>query len=72
MFQIILGAIFISFSSVFVKIVHTGPTSTLFYRFLFGGVTLVIGLMVSKTSLFRGFRSLGLAATSGLLFSLDL
>ena len=72
MLQIILGAIIISFSSVFVKMVDTGPTATMFYRFFFGGVALVIGLLISKTTLFRGFRSLGLAATSGLLFSLDL
>jgi drug/metabolite transporter (DMT)-like permease len=70
--QIFLGAIIISFSSVFVKMVHTGPTSTLFYRFLFGGVALIIALMITKTPLFRSLRTLGLAAASGLLFSLDL
>jgi drug/metabolite transporter (DMT)-like permease len=72
MLQIILGAIIISFSSVFVKMVHVGPTAALFYRFLFGGVALVIGLILSKMPLFRSVRSLGLAATAGLLFSFDL
>ena len=72
MLQIILGAIIISFSSVFVKMVDTGPTATMFYRFFFGGVALVIGLLISKTTLFCNSFPLGLAATSGLLFSLDL
>lgn len=72
MLQIILGAIIISFSSVFVKLVHVGPTATLFYRFFFAAIALVLAIVISKTPLFRGFRSFGLAAVAGFLFSLDL
>ncbi len=72
MFQIILGAILISFSSVFVKLVHVGPTTALFFRFLFGGSTLFITALITKTALFRDLRSFMLAALAGFLFFLDL
>ena len=72
MLQIIIGAILISFSSVFVKLVHVGPTTTLFYRFCFGALALFITAFITKTTLFRDIRSFLFAALAGFLFSLDL
>jgi len=39
--QLIAGATIISFSAVFVKLVHVGPTMAGFYRVLFGGLILL-------------------------------
>ncbi len=72
MLQILLGAILISFSSVFVKLVHVGPTAALFYRFSFGASALFITAFIVKTPLFRDLRSFLYSGLAGLLFSLDL
>ena len=72
MLQILLGAVIISFSSVFVKLVHVGPTTALFYRFIFGASALFAAALVTKTPLFRGLRSFLFAGLAGFLFSLDL
>lgn len=72
MLQIILGAFLISFSSVFVKLVHVGPTTSLFYRFLFGAAALFITALITKTPLYRDLRSFLFALLAGFLFSLDL
>lgn len=72
MLQIILGAFFISFSSVFVKLVHTGPTTSLFYRFFFGASALFVTAFINRTPLFRDLRSFLFAVLAGFLFSLDL
>ena len=72
MVQIVIGAVLISFSSVFVKLVNVGPTTALFYRFLFGAVTLVLFSVFTKTALYKDMRSLLFAALAGFFFSLDL
>jgi len=56
MIQIIIGGILISFSSVFVKLVHVGPTSAMFYRFLFGALALFIAALISKAYLLPRFK----------------
>jgi len=38
MLRLLCGAFLISFASVFAKLVQTGTTATMFYRFLFGGL----------------------------------
>lgn len=72
MVQLITGGILISFSSVFVKLVHVGPTSAMFYRFFFGALALFIAALIRKNSLFQDFKSLCYAGLAGFLFSLDL
>ena len=72
MVEIFLGATIISFSSVFVKLVHVGPTAALFYRFLFGAIALFIAAPIRKVPLFNGYRSLLFGCLAGFLFSLDL
>ena len=72
MLQLVLGAIMISFSAVFVKLVHVPPTVSGFYRVFFGGLIL-IGVMLFRRERFvltpRAFLVLSLAA---LFFALDL
>jgi len=70
--QIILGAFLISFASVFVKLVHVGPTTALFYRFFFGALALFTTAFITKKPLFRDCRSFLFAVLAGFLFSLDL
>jgi drug/metabolite transporter (DMT)-like permease len=41
MWQLIAGAVMISFSAVFVKLVHVPPATSAFYRMLFGGLILL-------------------------------
>lgn len=72
MIQLIVGAMIISFSSVFVKLVDVGPTSAMFYRFLFGAIALFSVAVIFKNPLWRGWKPLVIAAITGFLFSLDL
>lgn len=72
MWQLILGAVFISFSPVFVKLVSVPPTVSAFYRMLFGG-TILLGIMLYRRERLtlqpRAFLVLCLAS---LFFALDL
>ncbi len=70
--QLILGAIMISFSAVFVRLVTVAPTVSAFYRMAFGGGILlaVVLLRGERVKLSRGaFLVLTLAA---FFFALDL
>ncbi len=70
--QVLAGAVAISFSSVFVKLAHIGPTAAGFYRVFFGGLVL-LGLVVARRErLWQGRRPFLLAAAAGLAFALDL
>ena len=70
--QVTGGAVMISFSAVFVKAAHVGPTMAGFYRVLFGGLVLALILKIRRERLFRGLTPLILTMVCGLLFSLDL
>ncbi len=72
MIQVLAGAFLISFSSVFVKLVHVGPTAAMFYRFLFGALALFGAVIVKKESLWKNFNVLKFAALGGFIFSIDL
>lgn len=71
-FQILAGAFLISFSGVWVKIAHVPPTTSAFYRVLFGFLFLLLA------SLWKGdFHKITigrmlLISLCGLLFALDL
>lgn len=45
LFEMIGGATLISTTSIFVKLAHVGPTVSAFYRMLFGGLILLVGLL---------------------------
>lgn len=72
MLQVLFGAFLISFSSVFVKLVHVGPTSSMFYRFFFGGAALLCAVIVRRESVWKGFHTMKWAIMGGFIFSIDL
>ena len=70
--KLIIGASIISFSPVFVKLAHIGPTMAGFYRTIFGGAFLLIVVLVRRDALWRGGRPLLWAAAAGTAFAADL
>lgn len=70
--QLSAGAALISFSAVFVKLAHVGPTTAGFYRVLFGGIMLLILLALRRERPFQGLRHTALLAVCGMIFALDL
>jgi len=69
--DLLLGALAISFSAVFMKLVEVGPTAAGFYRMLFGGLMLVgwMALRGERPRLGRKWPWVAVAATA---FALDL
>lgn len=72
MLQLGIGATMISFSAVFVKLAHVGPTMAGFYRMFFGGLMLVVLLIIRGKSLFHRSLNTLLLLACGFLFALDL
>lgn len=72
MLQLVLGAIAISFSAVFVKLVHVPPTVSGFYRMLFGGLILLGVMFVRRERLALSPRAIRVLCLASLFFALDL
>lgn len=72
MLRLLCGAFLISFSAVFVKLVQVGPTATMFYRFLFGGLGLLLVVIIRREALWRGRQAALLGFMAGAVFTLDL
>lgn len=70
--MVIIGAIMISFSGVYVKLVNVNPTVSGFYRMFFGGVCLSLVVVIKKDNVWHGFRTFNLSVLCGLFFALDL
>jgi drug/metabolite transporter (DMT)-like permease len=70
--QLLAGATMISFSPVFVALADVGPTMAGFYRNLFGGIFLLILVLVRGHRLWAGVRPFLMAALCGVLFAADL
>ncbi len=70
--RVAAGAMLISFSPVFVRVAHVGPTTAAFYRMLFGGVGLAVLDALKGTRVWGGARHVWLASLCGLVVSLDL
>jgi len=70
--QMIAGALMLSFSAVFVKWAHVGPTASGFYRMFFGALILLGAVLVRKERLFHGSHHLKIVFICGLLFALDI
>lgn len=70
--HLLAGAVLISFSGVFVKLAHVGPTTAGFYRTFLGGLLLAALVLARRERVWNGPRHLGLAAACGLIFALDL
>lgn len=69
---IVMGAVLLSFSPVFVKTANVAPTISAFYRMLFGGVMLTALAVLSGDRLWPGIKKLGWPLLCALFFSLDL
>ncbi len=70
--QIVIGSVLISFSAVFVKMVDAGPTSSAFYRNLFGALALLGVVVVRGDAVWKGTRPLVWAVLAGACFAADL
>src|SRR4030042_5625393 len=70
--QMIAGAVLLSFSAVFVKWAHVGPTMAGFYRMFFGALLLLGAILVKKERLYHGSHHLKTVFICGLLFALDI
>ena len=70
--QMMAGAVMLSFSAVFVKWAHVGPTTSGFYRMFFGALILFGAVLARKERLFHGSHHLKMVFICGLLFALDI
>lgn len=62
----------ISFSAVWVKLAQVPPTVSAFYRVFFGGIFLLVILVVRREKLWHGWPCLKLSLMAGIFFALDL
>ena len=70
--QLLAGATMISFSGVFVKIAHVGPTMAGFYRMFFGAFILFAIVFFKKEKLWAGRKAFITAIICAIFFALDL
>ena len=72
MLRLAAGAAMISLSGVWVKISHVTPTSSAFYRVLFGGIILLVAALGRRELEWKGNRQLFLSLLCGFFLALDL
>jgi drug/metabolite transporter (DMT)-like permease len=70
--QIVVGSVLISFSAVFVKMVDVGPTSSAFYRNVFGALALFALAVFRRDALWKGSKLLKWMVLAGVCFAADL
>jgi len=70
--RMVMGAVMISFSGVWVKISHVTPTTSAFYRVLFGGLFLLLAALFKREVKWLRGRHLLMGLLCGLLFAIDL
>ncbi len=70
--KMMIGAVMISFSGVYVKLSNVGPAASGFYRVFFGGVILLLTVLARREPLWKDFRCLFLSILCGGFFALDL
>lgn len=70
--RLVLGAVLISFSGVFVLLVEVGPVASAFWRTMLGGVMLLLWLLYKRRKIIPGRRSLFWLAIGGFMFAVDL
>ena len=70
--SLIVGAVMISFSGVWVKVAHVTPNVSAFYRVFFGGIILLAAALYRRELKWLGTRQLMLSLLCGFLFALDL
>ena len=69
--QLTIGAIMISFSPVYVKLAHVGPTVAGFYRMLFGGIILAAIIWIKGERLSYGIHNILMAIVCSFFLALD-
>lgn len=70
--RLIVGAVLISFSGVFVLLVEVGPVASAFWRPMIGGFILLAWLLYTGQRVVPGWRSLFWLALGGFMFAADL
>ncbi|MEE9495364.1 MAG: DMT family transporter [Desulfobacterales bacterium] len=70
--SLIIGAVLISFSGVWVKVAHVTPNASAFYRVFFGGIVLLAAALYQRELKWFGVQHLLLSLLCGFLFALDL
>ncbi|HET6655639.1 MAG TPA: DMT family transporter, partial [Gammaproteobacteria bacterium] len=70
--QLIIGAVMISFSAVFVKLTTVGPDTAAFYRVLLGGSILAVIVLARRERLWPGRRAAAMIGVAAIFFALDL
>ncbi|MGH8223695.1 MAG: EamA family transporter, partial [Woeseiaceae bacterium] len=70
--RLFAGAVLISFSPVFVKLTSVAPTTSGFYRMLFGGLALAAYLIATRRRLSLSAGMWSALAVAALCFALDL
>lgn len=72
MLELVVGAIIISFSAVFVKLTSVEPTVSAFYRMFFGALVLTVFVLVKREPLWFGWRTASVMVFAALCFAGDL
>ncbi|MGH8399047.1 MAG: DMT family transporter [Gammaproteobacteria bacterium] len=72
MWQLIAGAVMISFSAVFVKLVTVSPATSAFYRMLFGGLILLGIVMWRRERVRLKPAAVAMLVLAAVFFALDL
>lgn len=70
--SLVIGAVMISFSGVWVELSHVTPTASAFYRVFFGSIILVAATLFHREMIWQGGRHLLLGLICGALFAIDL
>ncbi len=70
--RLIAGAVMISVSPVFVRLMEVPPTMSAFYRTLIGGLILLVLVLAQRRKLVPGRRAFFILALAGALFAGDL
>ncbi|MGI9537936.1 MAG: DMT family transporter, partial [Desulfocapsaceae bacterium] len=70
--HILTGAIFISFSSIWVALSQVDPIVSAFYRVFFGSIFLLLGCLLTRTIRPVSLKTLAYCALCGLCFAVDL
>ena len=70
--HLLIGAVMISFSGVWVKISHVSPMVSAFYRVFFGGLILLAVAGLKRETVWQGRRFMGWSLLCAFFFALDL
>jgi drug/metabolite transporter (DMT)-like permease len=70
--EIVAGSFLISFSGVFVKLAHVGPTAAGVYRNFFGAIALCAIALARRDTFWRGWNNLRWVILGGVAFAADI